>query len=140
VDIGAVIGCSIIAAVQTLTPAASGAGTSVTTSETGTKDKYSPAKVAALMGFACINTAHKLPQFWKRVQASKKSRGDSKETFFQIIIEDMVKWAYDNRLDIDIGIFLKKKTIDSIISLRYNPGGCVAQYAMAEQGISILAF
>jgi hypothetical protein len=84
-DMGAVIGCSIVAAVQTLTPAASGGGTSATTSETGMKDKYYPDKVAALMGFACINVAHKLPQFWKRVQASKKSRGDSTDTFCQII-------------------------------------------------------
>ena len=49
-------------------------------------------------------------------------------------------WAYDNRCDIDIGVFLEKKTIDSIINLRFNPGGCVAQYATAEQGISVLAF
>jgi hypothetical protein len=137
---GAVIGWSIIAAVQTLTPAASGARTSATTSETGTKDKYSPDKVAALMGFACVNAAHKLPQFWKRVQASKKSRWDSTDMFCQIITKDMATWAYDNRHNINIGVFLKKKTIDSIISLHFNPGGCVAQYAMAEQGISILAF
>ncbi len=89
VDMGVVIGRSIIAAAQALTPAASGAGTSATTSEMETKDKYSPDKVAALMGFACVNTAHKLPQFWKRVQASKKSRGDSMDTFYQIITEDM---------------------------------------------------
>ncbi len=62
------------------------------------------------------------------------------DTFCQIITEDMATWAYDNKRDIDIGIFLKKKTIDSIISLRFNPGGCVAQYATVEQGISILAF
>ncbi len=49
-------------------------------------------------------------------------------------------WAYDNRHDIDIGVFLEKKTIDSIIRLRFNPGRCVAQYATSEQGISILAF
>jgi hypothetical protein len=49
-------------------------------------------------------------------------------------------WAYDNRRNIDIGVFLEKKTIDSIISLSFNPGGCVAQYATAEQGISVLAF
>ncbi len=49
-------------------------------------------------------------------------------------------WAYDNRRDINIGVFLEKRTIDNIISLRFNPGRCVAQYATAEQGISILAF
>jgi hypothetical protein len=49
-------------------------------------------------------------------------------------------WAYDNRRNIDIGVFLEKKTIDSIISLRFNPGRWVAQYATAEQGISVLAF
>jgi hypothetical protein len=37
-------------------------------------------------------------------------------------------------------VYLEKKTIISIISLRFNPMGCVAQYAMAKQGISILAF
>jgi hypothetical protein len=89
VDMGAIIGRSIITAAQTSTPAASGAGTSATASETEMKDKYSPDKVVALMGFACINAAHKLPQFWKRVQASKKSRGDSTDMFFQIISEDM---------------------------------------------------
>jgi hypothetical protein len=52
----------------------------------------------------------------------------------------MAMWAYDNRRDINIGVFLEKKTIESIIRLRFDPGGCVAQYAMAEQGISILAF
>jgi hypothetical protein len=140
VGMGAVIGCSIVAAVQTLTPTASGAGTSATTSGTGRKDKYSPDKVVTLMGFACIHMAHKLPQFGKRVQASKKSRGDSTDTFCQIITEDMATWTYDNRRDIDLGIILEKKTIDSIISLHFNPGGCVAQYAMVEHGISILAF
>ncbi len=140
VDMGAIIGCSIISAVQTLTPTASGAGGGTTGNETGTKEKYSPDKVAALMEFAHINAAHKLPQFWNRVQASRKSRGDATDTFQQIITEDMATWAYDNRRDINIGIFLEKKTIDSIISLRFNPGRCVAQYATAEQAISILAF
>jgi hypothetical protein len=60
--------------------------------------------------------------------------------FQQIITEDMSMWAYDNRRDINIGVFLEKRTIDNIISLRFNPGRCVAQYATAEQGISILAF
>jgi hypothetical protein len=55
-------------------------------------------------------------------------------------MEDRTTWAYDNRCDINIGMFLKKKMIDIIISLWFNPGGCVAQHAMAEQGISIMAF
>ncbi len=81
VDMGAIIGHSIVAVVQTLTPTASGVGGSATGNETGTKDKYSPDKVAVLMGFAHINAAHKLPQFWKRVQASRKLRGDATDTF-----------------------------------------------------------
>ncbi len=93
-----------------LTPAASGGGTRATTSETGMKDKYSPDKVVALMGFACVNKAHKLPQFWKRVQPSKKSRGDSMDTFCQIITKDMAMWAYDNRHNVNIGIFLEEKS------------------------------
>ncbi len=140
VDMGAIIGCSIVAAVQTLTPSASRAGGGVIGNEMGTKDKYSTDKVAAPMGFAHINAAPKLPQFWKWVQASRKLRGDATDTFQQIITEDMATWAYDNRCNIDIGVFLEKKTIDSIISMRFNPGGCVAQYATAEQGISVQAF
>jgi hypothetical protein len=92
------------------------------------------------MGFAHVNTAQKLPQFWNRAQASRKSRGDATDTLQQIITEDMSMWAYDNRCDINIGIFLEKKTIDMIISLHFNPGGCVAQYSTVEQGISVLAF
>ncbi len=140
VDMGAIIGCNVVAAVQMLTPTASGVGGGTTGNETGTKDKYSPDKVATLMGFAHFNAAHKLAQFCKRVQASRKLRGDATDMFQQIITEDMSMWAYDNRCDIDIGVFLEKKTIDSIINLRFNPGGCVAQYATAEQGISVLAF
>jgi hypothetical protein len=75
VDMGEMIGHSIVAAVQTLTPTASGVGGSATGNEMGTKDKYSPDKLAALMGFAHINRVHEVPQFWKRVQASWKSRG-----------------------------------------------------------------
>jgi hypothetical protein len=140
VDMGAMIEQSIVAAVQTLTPAASGGGGSTNTGEAGKKDKYSQDKVAALLGFAHVDAAHKLPQFWKWNQASRKSRGDLTDTIWQIIAEDMATWAYDNRCDIDIGVFLKKKTINSIISLWFNPGGSVAQYATAEWGISILAF
>ncbi len=62
------------------------------------------------------------------------------DTYRNIILDNMKKWAWDNRRDINKGVYLKKKTIDSIISLRFNIGGCVAQYTMAKQGISILAF
>ncbi len=81
VDMGVIIGHSIVATVQTLTPTASGVGGSSTGNEMGTKDKYSPDKVVALMGFAHVNAAHKFPQFWKRIQASRKSRGDAIDTF-----------------------------------------------------------
>ncbi len=62
-DMGAIIGCSIVAVVQTLTPTASGAGGGTAGNEAGMKDKYSPDKVAVLMGFAHVNPAHKLPQY-----------------------------------------------------------------------------
>jgi hypothetical protein len=75
------IGQSIVAAVQTLTPMASGGGGSTSTGNAATKDKYSPDEVAALLSFAHVDVAHKLPQFWKQVQASKKSRGDLTDTF-----------------------------------------------------------
>jgi hypothetical protein len=70
----------------------------------------------------------------------KKLQGDVTDTSRHIIMEDMVLWAYNNRCNINIGVSLEKKMIDSIISLRFNPRECVAQYTTAEQGISILAF
>jgi hypothetical protein len=65
VDMGAIIGCSIVAAVQMLTPTASGVGGGATGNEMGTKDKYSPDKVAALMGFAMLMQPINSPNFGK---------------------------------------------------------------------------
>ncbi len=73
VDMGEMIGQSIVATVQALTPMASSGRGSQNTGKTATKDEYSPEEVAALLGFAHVDAAHKLPQFWKQVQASKKS-------------------------------------------------------------------
>ncbi len=105
-----------------------------------TKEKYSQDEVATLLGFAKLNAAYKLLQFWKWVQASNKSRGGVTDTYRNIILEDMKKWAWDNRRDFNKGVYLKKKTINSMISLCFNPGGCVAQFSLAEQGIFILVF
>ncbi len=140
-NLGASIGRSIIAVVQTLTRAATaGGGGGAAGGEGATKEKYSQDEVAALLGFAKLDTAHKLPQFWKRIQASKKSRGGVMDMYCNIILKDIKKWAWDDRRDIDKGVHLKKKTINSIISFCFNPGGCAAQYTTAGQGISILAF
>ncbi len=50
----------------------------------------------------------------------------------------MKTWVFHNSQEINEGIHFEKKTINSITTLRFNPGGCVAQYSMAKQGISIL--
>jgi hypothetical protein len=71
VDMRAMSGQSIIAAIQTLTPMASRGGGSTNTDKAATKDKYSPDEVVALLGFAHVDVAHKITQFLKRVQASK---------------------------------------------------------------------
>jgi hypothetical protein len=138
VDMRALIGRSIVVAEQMLTPAAASTGGSNKVN-LSTKDKYSEYEVAALLGFTHVNKTHKLPQFWNRVQASKKSWGHAMDTFQPIIAEDMETWLYNTRREINSGIFPKEKTIDSIIGLWFNPGVYVAQYTMAEQGISILA-
>jgi hypothetical protein len=75
-NLGTSIDHSIVAAVQILTPAATaGGGGGGTGGEGATTEKYSQDEVAALLGFAKLDAAHKLPQFWKRVQASKNQGG-----------------------------------------------------------------
>jgi hypothetical protein len=94
---GALIGRSIVAVVQTLTPASIACGGVATGSDTTRKDKYSPDEVAALLGLGYADAVHKLPQFWKRIQASTMSQGDASETFCQITMEVMATWAHDTR-------------------------------------------
>ncbi len=117
VDMSAIIGHSIAAAVQTLTPTASRVGGGTTGNQTGMKDKYSPDEVAVHMGFAHINVAHKLPQFWKRVQASRKLRGDATDMFRQIITEDISMWAY-TRDAISILVYFSKRKLLTALSAR----------------------
>jgi hypothetical protein len=72
-NLGASIGHSIVPAVQTLHPAAiAGGGGRATGGKGATKEKYSQDEVVVLLGFAKLDAAHKLPQFWKRVKASNK--------------------------------------------------------------------
>ena len=62
-DMGAVIGRSVVVAVQTLTPASTVSGGAMTGSDTTTKEKYLPDKVDALLGFVHVDAAHILLQF-----------------------------------------------------------------------------
>jgi hypothetical protein len=131
-DMGTIISRSIVAAVQTLTPtmtqaAAAGAANDVK----GSKSTFSEDDVATLMGFEHATSALKLPPFWHRIQTSKKSRGDTTDTFRTILMEGMKTWEFHNRQEIDEGIHFEKKTVNSIITLRFHPGGCVTQYSMA---------
>ncbi len=45
---------------------------------------------------------------------------------------------FPQQTEINKGIYFEKRAIDSIITLRFNPGECIAQYSTAKQGISIL--
>jgi hypothetical protein len=138
-DMGVIISRSIVAAVQTLTPTTIGAmAAGAANDNKGSKSTFSEDNVATLMGFVHVTFTHKLPPFWHCIQASKKSRGDTTDTFRDILVEDMKTWAFHNRQKINKGIHFEKKTIDSIIMLQFNQGGCIAQYSMAKQGISIL--
>jgi hypothetical protein len=114
-DMGTLISHSIVAAVQTLTSTtAEAAAMGPTNGNKGSKSTFSKDKVATLMGFAHVNSALKLPSFWRRVQASKKSCSNTMDAFRTIIMEDMKTWASHNRQEINKGIHFEEKMIDSI--------------------------
>jgi hypothetical protein len=138
-DMGTIISRSFVAAVQTLTPTTTGTpAAGAANNNKGSKSTFSKDDVATLMGFEHVTSTLKLPPFWRHVQASKKSCGDTPDTFRNILMEDMKMCAFHNRQEINKGIHFEKKTIDSIITLQFNPGGCIVQYSTAKQGISIL--
>jgi hypothetical protein len=99
-----------MAAVQTLTPTTTGAMAAGAANDyKGSKSTFSKDDVATLMGFAHVTSALKSPPFWCRVQAFKKSCGDTTDTFCNILIEDMETWVLHNRQEIDKGYILRKR-------------------------------
>jgi hypothetical protein len=111
-DMGAIISRSIIAAVQTLTPTTTGAAAAGSTKyDKGSKSTFSKDDVATLMGFPLVNSALKLPSFWRHVQASKKSTNNTTDTFRTILMEDMKTWTFHNRQRSTKGYILKKEPL-----------------------------
>jgi hypothetical protein len=51
---------------------------------------------------------------------------------------EMLRWADSQRCWIEEGVYFDNKTLDELISLKFNPGDSTALYSSVDKGISIL--
>ena len=94
---------------------------------------YDPYQIALLQGFSNAPTSTGVQPIWSRFQDTK-----TLDTHKTNLKRYMKTWARQKFIQIDTGLYFSTQTIREITSLRFNPGGTVATYASAEQGISPL--
>ena len=99
----------------------------------GGREYYSDCEMAVLMGYAQVYTEAGIPRIWGKFQMYKEC-GENRQELFS----GMMYWAKTNGIEIDTAIFFVKLAIDEMVKKKFNPGGPVAMYAIAENGISPL--
>jgi hypothetical protein len=111
-----------------------GAGARGLTTANDDKGKiYSPDAIAALKGFTHTYDIKDIQPIWTTFQTTKN--GDVHRRHLQF---GMDKWARDNGVELDRGIYFEQKSVEDIVNLRFNPGQGVAQFKSAERGLSLL--
>ena len=89
--------------------------------------------ISSLKGFANTGTAAQLPRMWGIFQ-----RHTELKTLRFELRKDMEVFARRNHITLDRGIHFNKNFFDEVTAGRFNPGGAVAVYESAGQGISPL--
>ena len=113
---------------------AQGAGTRGLVTQNEDKGKiYSPDAIAALKGFTYTYDIKDLQPIWTTFQTTKTVDVHRRHLQF-----GMEKWARDNGVELDRGIYFEQKSVEDIVNLRFNPGQGVAQFKSAERGLSLL--
>jgi hypothetical protein len=126
-DIGRAIGLAL----RTATPAGA---MPTATKGTNVVWPYTKDEYALIMGFCNVVRAQDIPRIWRHFAASKVKQVEIHRRQLQKLMED---WSHNYRTKINT-IFFKKKTLEDIINLRFDPGEGIAQYRTAERGITML--
>ena len=125
---------SIVAAAAALNPSNTDHATE--SYEDGGK-KYDEFQLAILMGFSHSHDVTGVPRTWARFQYTKNM-----DTHRDNIKRKMIEWAtsedHPMHVSIDRGLFFTTASIRDIISLKFNPGGTIAEPETAHLGLSIL--
>lgn len=94
---------------------------------------YSPDSIAALKGFSGTADINELQPIWATFQTTKNL-----DVHRRHLAYGMEQWARAQGVELDRGIYFEQKTVEDIVSLRFNPGQGVAQFKSAEKGLSLL--
>ncbi len=68
----------------------------------------------------------------------QRSKDKSFETYRAHLSKSIKSWCRSQHIDRDKSIFLDSKFFEDLVDLWFNPGGPMAQYQLAAQGISML--
>ena len=107
--------------------------TATPSAQEGRREFYRDWALAALMGYAQVYTDIGIPRIWGRFQISKECADNIQE-----LLTGMIYWAKTNGIEIDTVVFFVKLTIEEMVKTKFNPGGPVEMYEIAEIGISRL--
>ena len=99
------------------------------------RDKnYDIYELSVVEGFSGVDTIDEIQRVWhlfqtvKNMDTRRLNRGNV-----------MKEWATHMSVEIDDSVYFNKSTIEDIVNLHFNPGGCLATFKSAEKGISFLA-
>jgi hypothetical protein len=139
---GGLVEAGLLAQVAAAVVAAFRAGNGLDSTETPARGRgkasdaptaYSEFQLAKLKGFCCVRNDSGLPPIWEYFRSTKEV--DAQRTQ---LVEEMSKWAKDNDVQINRGVYFDKTTMDDIVKLEFCPGTPTAYLSTAEQGMSLL--
>ncbi len=101
----------------------------------GSDTIYSTDNVCAVMAFSGIVDPMDCQVIWTIFLEKKKNI----EACRRYLMKGMNKYAYEQRISIEAGIYLEQETMKAILDLRFNPGEDIAYVHSAAKGLSLLS-
>ena len=92
-------------------------------------------QVARLKDACGVMQVKDIPTIRYVIQSTK---GKAYDIYRDHITKAITSWCHMHNMERDKFIFLKQQFLDDLVKLRFNPGGCVAQYESSDKGISML--
>ena len=100
--------------------------------QAGRREFYSNWALEEVTGYAQVYTETGIPKFWGNFQMSKECADNCHE-----LLAGMMYWAKTNGIEIYTSVFFVNLAIEETVK-KFNPGGPVEMYEIAESGISPL--
>ena len=92
---------------------------------------YSRSQQAKIKGFCKETRLQNVSTIWGYFMTTKSSTDHRDE-----IVERMNTWAERHGIKLDRSIFLPLPTVEAIVKLELNPGGCVAEFESLDKGLT----